>query len=108
MVRRVGFGPAETGAGRGGEAPAASASAAPTPEIRRNWTRIVFQCLWLDLWLIGLYQLGRPMAEETLAGRGGAQTNNVLLFAAVAVCTFLSARRLLRLLRGEPVRSGAS
>jgi len=108
MVRRVGFGPAETGAGRGGEASAAPVPAAPAPEVRRNWTRIVFQCLWLDLWLIGLYQLGRPIAEETLAGRAGPPADSLLLFAAVAICTFLSARRLLRLLRGEPVRSGAS
>ena len=124
MVRRIGFNDAgKTDAGKtdAGKADAGKADlgntgrqdipaappesrdiAAEPPGVQRNWTRIIFQSLWVDLWAIAAFKSAESIFNS-LTG-GGTPSIDALVFLSVALLGgLISVRKLFRMLRGQPV-----
>jgi hypothetical protein len=114
MVRHIGFGdPRQVEPAPGPQTPPAAApepapAPAPAPpEVERNWIRIFYQCIWFDLWLVAIYETGRPVVRALRDG-AAPSTDALVFFAVCILAGIISFRRLQRRLRGKPVTAAAT
>jgi hypothetical protein len=115
MARRIGFNdPKGTGPGdakpevREARERGLAEQAAERPKVQRNWTRIVFQIFWVDVWIIAGFTIGQDIFESAWSEEEAVTLDQVLLLSMVLLGGFISVRKLLRLLRGHPVATPGS
>ena len=110
MVRRVGFNHAKTAGPEAVRADPQERGGAPVrpPKVRRNWTRIVIQSFWVDLWLIGTFKAAENIFESVIRADGPLTVPAFSLLCITLLGAILSVRKLLRLLRGKPAAPAES
>jgi hypothetical protein len=108
MVRRVGFndaGNTERQDIRAGESESRDIAAKP-PEVQRDWTRIVFQSLWVDLWAIAAFKASESIFDSLIDDSETVSIDNLAFLSIALLGGLISVRKLIRLLRGQPVVAG--
>ncbi|PLX36676.1 MAG: hypothetical protein C0606_12680 [Hyphomicrobiales bacterium] len=81
-------------------------TAAPARPTSRNWFAIVFLLVWLVGWTFGIFMAATEMLPPISGGSLGFDNLFVMVWLALAVAGwFLVVRVLIKLLRGEPLKS---
>ena len=76
--------------------------AAEPPKVQRNWVRILYQSLWVDLWAIGAFKAAESIYNSL--SDGGTLSIGDFAFLSVALLGgLISVRKLFSMLRGQPV-----
>ena len=108
MARRVGFN--DAGKAERQDLPAAASEsrdiAAKPPRVQRNWTRIIFQSLWVDLWAIAAFKAAESIFHSLIDDGGSPSIDALALLSVALLGGFISVRKLFRMLRGQPVVAG--
>ena len=76
------------------------------PGVQRNWTRIIFQSLWVDLWAIAAFKAAESIFHSLIDDGGTPSIDALVLLSVALLSGFISVRKLFRLLRGQPVVAG--
>ncbi len=108
MVRRVGFNDAGNTERRAirADAPESRDSAAKPPEVQRNWTRIIFQSLWVDLWAIAAFTAAKSIFNALVDGGEPLSIDDFVFLSVALLGGLISVRKLFRMLRGQPIVAG--
>ena len=105
MVGRVGFN--DAGNAKRQDLPAAASQspdiAAKPPRVQRNWTRILFQSLWVDLWAIAAFKSAESIVHSLIDGGKSVSIEPLFILSVALLGGLISVRNLFRLLRGQPI-----
>ena len=105
MVGRVGFN--DAGNAKRKDLPAAASQspdiAAKPPRVQRNWTRILFQSLWVDLWAIAAFKSAESIVHSLIDGGKSVSIEPLFILSVALLGGLISVRNLFRLLRSQPI-----
>jgi hypothetical protein len=108
MVRRIGYNDKSDAERQ--DIPAAAPEgrdiAERPPGVQRNWTRIVFQALWVDLWAIAAFKAAEGIFESLIDDSETLPIDYLVFLSVALLGGLISVRKLFRLLRGQPVVAG--